>query len=44
MTRDGPVKLLDFGIAQLLAISEGSVKAHAHRGLQALQQRIEVTR
>lgn len=30
--------------AQLLEISEGSVKAHAHRGLQALQQRIEVTR
>jgi RNA polymerase sigma factor (sigma-70 family) len=29
--------------AQLLEISEGSVKAHAHRGLQALQQRIEVT-
>ena len=26
--------------AQLLQISEGSVKAHAHRGLQALQQRI----
>lgn len=30
--------------AQLLDISEGSVKAHTHRGLQALQQRIEVTR
>jgi RNA polymerase sigma factor (sigma-70 family) len=30
--------------AQLLGISEGSVKAHAHRGLQNLQQRIEVTR
>jgi RNA polymerase sigma factor (sigma-70 family) len=30
--------------AQLLQISEGSVKAHTHRGLQALQQRIEVTR
>ena len=30
--------------AQLLDISEGSVKVHAHRGLQALQQRIEVTR
>ena len=30
--------------AQLLEISEGSVKAHAHRGLQALQQRIEVAR
>lgn len=30
--------------AQLLQISEGSVKAHTHRGLQVLQQRIEVTR
>ena len=30
--------------AQLLQISEGSVKTHAHRGLQVLQQRIEVTR
>ncbi len=30
--------------AELLEISEGSVKAHAHRGLQTLQQRIEVTR
>ena len=30
--------------AQLLDISEGSVKTHAHRGLQVLQQRIEVTR
>lgn len=30
--------------AQLLHISEGSVKAHTHRGLQGLQQRIEVTR
>jgi RNA polymerase sigma factor (sigma-70 family) len=30
--------------ARLLQISEGAVKAHAHRGLQALQQRIEVTR
>lgn len=29
--------------AQLLTISEGSVKAHTHRGLQSLQQRIEVT-
>jgi RNA polymerase sigma factor (sigma-70 family) len=29
--------------AQLLQISEGSVKAHTHRGLQVLQQRIEVT-
>src|SRR3954447_23016171 len=28
--------------AQLLEISVGSVKAHTHRGLQALQQRIEV--
>lgn len=30
--------------AQLLEISEGSVKAHTHRGLQSLQQRIEVAR
>jgi RNA polymerase sigma factor (sigma-70 family) len=30
--------------AQLLEISEGSVKAHSHRGLQALQRRIEVDR
>jgi RNA polymerase sigma factor (sigma-70 family) len=30
--------------ALLLQISQGSVKAHTHRGLQALQQRIEVTR
>jgi RNA polymerase sigma-70 factor (sigma-E family) len=30
--------------AELLGISEGSVKVHTHRGLQALQQRIEVTR
>jgi RNA polymerase sigma factor (sigma-70 family) len=29
--------------AQLLQISEGSVKTHAHRGLQALHERIEVT-
>lgn len=29
--------------ARLLQISEGSVKAHTHRGLQTLQQRIEVT-
>jgi RNA polymerase sigma factor (sigma-70 family) len=29
--------------AALLDISEGSVKVHAHRGLQALQSRIEVT-
>ena len=28
--------------AQLLQLSEGSVKTHAHRGLQALQRRIEV--
>ena len=28
--------------AELLDISEGSVKTHTHRGLQALQQRIEV--
>jgi RNA polymerase sigma factor (sigma-70 family) len=30
--------------AQLLQISEGSVKTHTHRGLQAMQQRIGVTR
>jgi RNA polymerase sigma-70 factor (sigma-E family) len=30
--------------AQLLDISQGSVKAHTHRGLRALQQRIEVAR
>ena len=30
--------------AQLLQISQGSVKAHTHRGLRTLQQRIEVTR
>jgi RNA polymerase sigma factor (sigma-70 family) len=30
--------------ADLLDISEGSVKTHTHRGLQALQQRIEVAR
>ncbi len=29
--------------AQLLQISEGSVKTHTHRGLRALQKRIEVT-
>lgn len=29
--------------AQLLAISEGAVKSHTHRGLRTLQQRIEVT-
>lgn len=30
--------------AQLLQVSEGTVKVHTHRGLQALQQRIEVAR
>ena len=30
--------------AQLLEISEGSVKSHTHRGLQSLQKRIEVAR
>lgn len=30
--------------AELLGISEGSVKAHTHRGLQTLQQRIGGTR
>ena len=30
--------------AELLEISEGSVKTHTHRGLQTLQQRIEVPR
>lgn len=30
--------------ARLLGISEGSVKTHTHRGLQALQQRYEVAR
>jgi RNA polymerase sigma factor (sigma-70 family) len=30
--------------AQLLEMSEGSVKTHTHRGLHVLQQRIEVTR
>ena len=30
--------------AQLLEMSTGSVKAHTHRGLQVLQQRIEVSR
>jgi len=30
--------------AHLLEISEGSVKAHTHRGLQTLQHRIEVDR
>ena len=30
--------------ARLLSISEGSVKTHTHRGLKALQQRMEVTR
>ena len=28
--------------AQLLQVSEGAVKAHTHRGLRTLQQRIEV--
>jgi RNA polymerase sigma factor (sigma-70 family) len=39
--------VLDMSVAetaQLLEISEGSVKAHTHRGLQALERRIEVTR
>lgn len=30
--------------AQLLELSEGSVKTHTHRGLKALQKRIEVAR
>jgi RNA polymerase sigma factor (sigma-70 family) len=30
--------------AELLRMSEGSVKSHTHRALQTLQQRIEVTR
>jgi RNA polymerase sigma factor (sigma-70 family) len=30
--------------AHLLQVSEGTVKAHTHRGLQSLQQRIEVAR
>jgi RNA polymerase sigma-70 factor (sigma-E family) len=30
--------------AELLDITDGSVKTHTHRGLQALQQRIEVNR
>ena len=30
--------------AELLDISEGSVKTHTHRGLQALHQGIEVNR
>lgn len=30
--------------ARLLGISTGSVKTHAHRGLESLQKRIEVTR
>jgi RNA polymerase sigma factor (sigma-70 family) len=30
--------------AQLLDMSSGSVKAHTHRGLHALQERIEVAR
>ena len=39
--------VLELSVAEtalLLEISEGSVKAHTHRGLHALQQRIEVTR
>ena len=39
--------VLDLSVAetaQLLQISEGAVKAHTHRGLRVLQQRIEVTR
>lgn len=39
--------VLDLSVAetaQLLQISEGSVKAHTHRGLQTLQQRMEVAR
>jgi RNA polymerase sigma factor (sigma-70 family) len=39
--------VLELSIAETahqLGISEGAVKAHAHRGLQVLQQRIEVTR
>lgn len=37
--------VLDLSVAetaQLLGVSEGSVKTHTHRGLQALQQGIEV--
>ena len=30
--------------AQLLEITEGSVKTHTHRGLKSLQRRIEVAR
>jgi RNA polymerase sigma factor (sigma-70 family) len=30
--------------ARVLSISEGSVKTHSHRGLKALEQRIEVAR
>ncbi|MDQ1695272.1 MAG: hypothetical protein QOJ03_625 [Frankiaceae bacterium] len=39
--------VLEMSVAEtalLLEISTGSVKAHTHRGLQALQQRIEVAR
>jgi len=39
--------VLEMSVAEtalLLDISAGSVKAHTHRGLHALQQRIEVTR
>ncbi len=38
--------VLELSVAEtgrLLQISEGSVKAHTHRGLQALQQRIEMS-
>ena len=38
--------VLDLSVAEtarLLEISEGAVKAHAHRGLQTIQRRIEVT-
>lgn len=39
--------VLDMSVAetaQFLELSEGAVKAHTHRGLQALQRRIEVAR
>ncbi len=39
--------VLELSVAEtavLLDISEGSVKVHTHRGLQALQQRMEVAR
>ena len=38
--------VLELSVAEtavLLSISEGAVKSHTHRGLRALQQRIEVT-